>query len=130
MSEAGKQILIVDDDPDLGELLGEVLRTQGYRTALARNGREALALLKREHDACLVLLDLMMPVMNGWEFRAEQLRDPSIASIPVVAFSGDVNVERKAAALGAVTAIRKPVSLRELVTVVERTCGQARSEAP
>jgi CheY-like chemotaxis protein len=124
-------ILVVDDDPDLAEVLGEVLTSAGYAIAVARNGREALALLKRDGQrSSLVILDLMMPVMNGWEFRAEQLRDPSIASIPVLAFSGDANLEPKAARLGAVMAIRKPVSVPELLAAVERTCGRAPGGGP
>jgi two-component system response regulator MprA len=124
-SDSDKRILIVDDDRDLAEVLGEVLETAGYRTSVAHNGREALARLRDGAPSSMVLLDLMMPDMNGWEFRAEQLRDQSLAAIPVVAFSGDGNVEQKGAALGAVQCLRKPVRLDQLLRVIERICGPA-----
>src|SRR5262249_32819601 len=79
-----RRILVVDDDPDLAEVLDRVLEKSGYLVTWAKNGQEALRCLRDETDLDVVLLDLMMPVMNGWEFRAEQLKDPSLSKIPVV----------------------------------------------
>jgi CheY-like chemotaxis protein len=124
-----RRILIVDDDPDLATILAEVLTKAGYRTAVAENGQQALARLQSEHGWDLVLLDLMMPVMNGWEFRAEQLQQPAIADIPVVAFSGGVNPQQAAVALGAAAALRKPVGRDELLGTVGKVL-ETRSAGP
>jgi CheY-like chemotaxis protein len=81
-------ILLVDDDKDVRSALSELLREEGYSVETAPNGREALARLRAGsiHPA-VILLDLMMPGMDGWDFRSEQMRDPRIASVPVVVVS-------------------------------------------
>jgi len=81
-------ILIVDDDNDVRSALSELLQEEGYSVEAARNGREALARLRTGsvHPA-VILLDLMMPGMDGWDFRSEQMRDPRLASVPVVIVS-------------------------------------------
>jgi len=81
-------ILIVDDDNDVRAALSELLQEEGYSVEAAPNGREALARLRTGsiHPA-VILLDLMMPGMDGWDFRSEQMRDPRIASVPVVVVS-------------------------------------------
>jgi CheY-like chemotaxis protein len=71
---------------------------------------------------CLILLDLFMPVMNGWTFRSEQLRDPTLAAIPVVVISADTEAVRKAATLGAVAAMAKPLDFGRLLDTVARHC--------
>jgi CheY-like chemotaxis protein len=73
-----------------------------------------------------VLLDLMMPVMNGWEFRAEQLKDPRTANIPVVVFSGHGKLDQNALSIGAVANLRKPIGLHELLSVLEQIFEGAR----
>src|SRR5262245_13335746 len=82
-------VLIVDDDHDIREALSQVLGDEGWVVATAADGREALDYLDAHRDALpeVILLDLMMPVMSGGEFRAEQLKDPSLAPIPVVVIS-------------------------------------------
>jgi CheY-like chemotaxis protein len=81
-------ILIVDDDSDVRSALAELLEEEGFSVEAARNGHEALIRLRtgKLHPA-LILLDLMMPGMDGWDFRSEQLRDPQLASVPVVIVS-------------------------------------------
>jgi len=81
-------ILIVDDDNDVRTALSELLEEEGFTVAGATNGREALAHLRagRIHPA-VILLDLMMPGMDGWDFRSEQMRDPKLAQVPVVVVS-------------------------------------------
>ena len=77
-------ILVVDDDPDIRDSLREVLEDEGYGTSCVANGREALDFLRSGKRPCVILLDLMMPVMDGWQFLEEQKRDPALAAIPVL----------------------------------------------
>ncbi|GGX78673.1 response regulator [Massilia dura] len=79
-----KTILIVDDDADIRSVLSEFLEEEGYATATAPNGREALSYLQKHPETSVVLLDLMMPVMNGFQFRASQKSTPAVAAVPVV----------------------------------------------
>lgn len=118
----GRVVLVVDDDAGIRESLADVLRDEGYQVVTAVDGQDALSKL-REHRPmpCLILLDLMMPVMSGPQFYAEQQRDPALASIPVVIISADVNVKQKAASLGG-KYISKPVEIEKVLDVVVRHC--------
>jgi CheY-like chemotaxis protein len=118
-----KHILIVEDDPDIAVSLAEVLAAEGYATAIATNGREALERLKKGYHPHLILLDLMMPIMNGWQFRDEQRKTVGLNSIPVVAISADGEVERKASEIHANGHLAKPLSVDTLLNEVERICG-------
>jgi CheY-like chemotaxis protein len=119
---AEPSILLVDDDTDIREIVSEVLELHGYSVITACDGAEALSLLrKRAQEPRLILLDLMMPGMNGMEFRAIQCSDPALASIPVVILSGDARMNQKAASLG-LPGVKKPVELHELLQVVARYC--------
>jgi CheY-like chemotaxis protein len=116
-----KSILIVDDDADVREMLGQLFAIEGYAVATAGNGREALDQLRHADQlADLILLDLMMPVMDGWQFRLEQQRDPRLASIPVVVLSAVYNARERAALLGAVDYMQKPVEFDKLIETAER----------
>jgi CheY-like chemotaxis protein len=77
-------ILVVDDDHAIRESLSELLEDEGYHVAKATNGQEALEVLARVGPPCVILLDLMMPVMDGYEFMGRKTADPALASIPVV----------------------------------------------
>ena len=79
-----RRVLIVEDDLDTREMLARFLEIAGYQVVLAANGVEALKVLRGGAVASVILLDLMMPVMDGWQFRDEQRRDPSMSHIPVV----------------------------------------------
>ncbi len=116
------RVLIVDDDPDLREAIGDLLRTEGHRSVAVTDGSEALELLSEGTPVCLILLDLMMPGMNGLEFRARQRRDPRLSAIPVVVITADGNAETKARQLDAAGFLRKPMDADELVTTVKRFC--------
>lgn len=115
-------ILIVEDDQAIRTALIELLEEEGYRAVGAANGREALDYLRRHQHPCLILLDLMMPVMNGWQFRDEQQRDPRLAPIPTVVLSADGNVAEKAAAIRAAAFLKKPIQLGQLLATVDRFC--------
>ena len=109
-----QRVLVVDDDNEIRETMVELLTDEGY---------EALAQLRDPADRWgLVLLDLMMPNMDGRAFRAEQLLDPVIAPIPVVILSAMTDVAAAAEELGVAAHMTKPASLRDLVQVVRRYC--------
>ena len=114
-------ILIIDDDADVRNTLGELLADEGYTVVTAVHGLDALAKLRRDGQPkpCVILLDLMMPVMTGAEFYAEQQRDPYLAPIPVVIISADGNVQQKAAAYGGVY-LAKPLRIETVLDAIER----------
>ena len=116
------KILVIEDDPAIRETLGEILEDEGYSVLGAANGQEALRQLQDGCRPCLILLDLMMPVMNGWEFRTRQQADPSLDTIPVVILSGGGNVQQSAADLNAAGYLSKPVKLETRLDVVEQFC--------
>ena len=118
-----KLILIVEDDVDLAQLSAEVLEDAGYRTAIAANGYEALDQLRTNDHADLILLDMMMPGMDGWKFREEQQKLPAVASIPVVVVSADGDCRGKAASIRAAGHLAKPITIDRLLDEVERVCG-------
>ena len=117
----GKRVLIVEDDDLTRAMLTTILQAEGYRTESAGNGREALARLCRAAVPDLILLDLLMPVMNGWEFRAAQLEDPRLALIPVVVVSATGEPAENGPALRPVAHLRKPITVEELLAVVGRS---------
>jgi CheY-like chemotaxis protein len=119
---AGRGVLVVEDDPDIQDVLRLALETAGYPVSTADNGVEAMRQLQAATPPCLILLDLMMPVMDGWQFRAAQQRDPALAGIPVVVISADGRVPQKAASIGAAGYLGKPVDFDRLVEVVRRYC--------
>jgi two-component system response regulator MprA len=121
-------VLAVDDDPDILLALKDVLEMEGYGVVMARGGREALELLRRGLRPAVVLLDLMMPEMSGWEFRAHQLQDATLAAIPVVVVSGQGVSARDVAALGVDGYLKKPVDLDQLLGVVARYTLRAGSQ--
>ena len=115
---ACRKVYVVEDDNDLRRTLGEALEAQGYAVVAAANGAEALAALRSDDvHPCLILLDLMMPVMNGYEFRKEQRADPALAGIPVVVISAHAR-----AGVDADAFLPKPVALRRLLAVIARFC--------
>jgi CheY-like chemotaxis protein len=124
--KAGGPVLLVEDDLDIAEAILDVLMDEGYEVAHATNGREALELLHSQPRPAVILLDLMMPEMDGSQFRAEQLRDPALSSIPVVVLSADRLVAQKAHELGVWGYVTKPLQPEQLVSIVEQTtCPQS-----
>jgi CheY-like chemotaxis protein len=117
----GSLILVVDDDEDIRYALGDTLEAEGYRVVLAEDGRDALDKLRGlPAPPCMILLDLMMPNMDGLQFRAAQQGDPKLSGIPVVILSADSQVKQKAAALGVAACMAKPVRIADLLTMIER----------
>jgi CheY-like chemotaxis protein len=114
-------VLVVDDDGPILDSLGEILAEEGYAVALARNGQEALAYLAANPVPDCILLDVMMPVMNGYEFRKAQLRDPRLAAIPTLLLTAG-HVDGRVADLRLSGWLRKPINLPVLLTSVQRHC--------
>lgn len=115
-------ILIVDDDADIREALVDVLTDHGYASHAVAHGAAALAALQSGMRPCLILLDLMMPVMDGVTFRQHQLADPDLKELPVLVISAGTDVSAHAASLGAVESLRKPLDLDKLLEAVARHC--------
>ncbi len=127
MAEASceRVILIVEDDRDVRESIVEVLQDSSYHVLDASNGKEALERLRGGERPCLILLDAMMPVMNGWEFRAEQQQDQELSAIPVVVLSAHASAEETARTMGVAGYLKKPVRLERLLATVKRYCEGA-----
>jgi CheY-like chemotaxis protein len=120
MSGERRGVLIVEDNADIQQAIVQVLEDEGYEVRVASNGREALDAL-RSPDIPLprvILLDLMMPVMDGWAFRAEQVADPTLSDIPVIVLTADGNATEKVAHLDVAGSLRKPVDLLTLLGAV------------
>lgn len=119
-------VLLVDDDEEMRTTLVEVLAMEGIAAVTARHGGEALARLHGGLVPDAILLDLMMPVMSGWEFRERQRRDARIASIPVMVLSASANAARSAAQLEVDAYQTKPLELGALVAWIrERAAARA-----
>ncbi|MEW6055344.1 MAG: response regulator [Bdellovibrionota bacterium] len=114
-----KTILVVEDDHDIRENMAEFLLSEGYEVRTAANGKEALDLLNTTLAPSMILLDLMMPVMDGFRFRQEQEKDPKIAHIPVVLMTATPQVENTKTRLGAIAFIRKPIDIEELSSLLQ-----------
>jgi len=120
-------ILIVDDDAGIRQLLVLFLEHKGYTAKTVANGLEALNQLQAAQPLpLLILLDLMMPVMDGATFRLAQLSDSRIAAIPVVVLSAAENIEAQAPLLTADAYVPKPIEFDSLLQIVEQYCQQSR----
>ena len=115
------RVLLVEDDEDCREVVGLILEGAGHEVVAAENGKVGL---DRLHDSgpCVIVLDLMMPVMDGWRFRAAQLRDAATCSLPVVIMSGAAQVDDRAQQLGVQDYIAKPVVPEQLLETLSRYC--------
>lgn len=123
MSNAHQPILVVDDDTDIRETIIEILEENGFRALAASNGTEALAALRAMGEPpCLILLDLMMPIMDGRAFREAQQADPVLARIPVIILSAFRDSADTARELEATAFLPKPVSLQSLMNLVDTYC--------
>jgi CheY-like chemotaxis protein len=113
-------VLIVEDDADLREMMAQLLSLEGFHTVAVANGREALDYLYNGKKPDVILLDLMMPVMDGWEFRRHQQADPSLAQVPVVILSA-LDASR-AADVRAAAFLKKPLDFDRLLQLVRSYC--------
>jgi CheY-like chemotaxis protein len=115
-SATPREVVVVEDDVDAREALSKLLASHGYSVTSAGNGREALDYLRRSYLPGLIILDLMMPLMDGWEFLEHQSRDPALLDIPVVVLSATAPHQP----LTAKAILMKPVQPKELFKMIER----------
>ncbi len=118
---ADATILIIDDDVGSRKALAEVLTDEGYSVATASDGADALTYLREGHRPKLILLDLMMPGVDGWDFRAEQKRDEAIRGIPVIAISAAGKL------MDADHTLRKPINIETLLNLLKTVLEPAAS---
>lgn len=116
-----KSILVVEDEPALRQTLKDVLEIQGYRVYLAANGKEGIEQLQKiAPEPCVILLDLMMPIMSGWDFLDHQRTNPLFQNIPIVICSA---YEESAKAIRPAAYVPKPVKLDQLLGAVKAFCA-------
>ena len=123
-------LLVVEDDGVFRDAVCDLLRQEGVEVTCAEDGQDGLDLLRGGYRPCLILLDVAMPFVDGMSFRRQQLEDPEIASIPVTVVSGHPRKEKEAMRLGVSGYLRKPISPRQLLEVVERHCSHSASVPP
>jgi len=115
-------ILVVEDNPDARAAFEALLQQKGFGVVTAGDGQEALDVLRGGLKPRLILLGLMMPRKDGWQFREEQIADPSLAVFPVVVLSGAGQLERHTRQLDVKDFLEKPVDVERLLEVVSRYC--------
>ncbi len=125
MQAAPTDVLVIEDDPLIRDGVAELLRDDGYEVRTAVNGAEALASLRSAPLPDVILLDLMMPVMDGWQFRVEQKKDAQLARIPVIAMSASRTSQ--AAAIDAAAFVAKPLRIPELHAVIADVVSRAQA---
>jgi CheY-like chemotaxis protein len=116
----GGAILIVEDDATMRQTLEELLQDHGYGVITAAGGFEALYQLENQPTPRLILLDLMMGLMSGWEFRQRQRQNPRLADIPTIVVSGVPDLETQAERLGAAGFVAKPVDVARLLAAIDQ----------
>jgi CheY-like chemotaxis protein len=117
-----RRVLLVEDDPDLLGSLASFLQAEGYSVECARHGLEALGRLRGGSRPAVILLDLMMPIMTGWEFRDAQRQDSELCHIPVIVVSGMNDSASHAAWLEADGYVQKPIPVDTLIETLNRYC--------
>jgi len=113
-------VLVIEDDEGLREMMAQLLTLEGFQTATVANGQEALAYLHASSKPEVILLDLMMPVMDGWEFRRHQQADPALADVPVIVLSA--LDQARAANVEAAAVLKKPLDFDRLLDLVRQYC--------
>jgi CheY-like chemotaxis protein len=122
MASEAHSVLVVDDEDDIREAVVLILESKGYTACGAEHGAQALAQLRAGFRPCLILLDLMMPVMDGWTFCQETSKDPALAKLPIVVVSAVQTADARQGTERAVERLGKPLDVRKLLRTVERHC--------
>lgn len=121
MPHSHPTVLLVDDNDDIRDGLTQLIRAEGYHVETARDGREALEKLRDVHP-CIILLDLMMPDMSGYDFRQAQLADDALRDVPVVVYSAAYDIREAAARLQAAAFAEKPIVVSRLMALIREHC--------
>jgi len=116
-------VMIVEDDRDTREMLARFLELEGFDVREAANGQAALQALREDARTCVILLDLMMPVMNGWQFRKAQSSDPALSKIPVVVVTA-AGAREQIPAIDADAWLAKPVDFNRLLATIDPLCAR------
>src|SRR6266542_129085 len=125
VSQQGQaRLLVVEDDDDVREEIAHSMREEGFEVAVAWNGDEALALLRADPSFDLILLDLMLPKTDGWQFRLVQRAEPLLSAIPVIAMSASASAQAKA--IDADAYVAKPFTYDALIAAVRQVLHQRR----
>jgi CheY-like chemotaxis protein len=120
-------VLVVEDDDDIREAIGDILQEQGYEVALAENGEHALQVLAEVNRPCLLLVDLVMPKMDGWQLMKALSKNDRLATIPVIVMSAMPKAEK----LDGQRVVKKPIDLDMMLEIVrEHCCGERGSGPP
>ena len=119
-------VMIVEDDRDTREMLGRFLELEGFEVQTAANGQLALEALHDDGRPCVIILDLMMPVMNGWQFREAQTRDPEFGKVPVIVVTA-AGPQTGIPSIQADGWLSKPVDLDQLLATITTVCTPASS---
>lgn len=117
-----KCILIIEDEKSIQDILKLALEMEGFKVYTADNGKQAMGILPQMKRPCLILLDLMMPVMNGWEFAEEISKDSNLSTIPIVLITAYGDRAKQVAAKGI---LKKPIDLDSLLKIVNQWCSGA-----
>jgi two-component system chemotaxis response regulator CheY len=119
-----KTVLVVEDDQQIRDAVIEILETAGYQAVGAEDGQKALEYLTASQTLpCAILLDLMMPTMDGWQFRTHQQQDRKLKEIPIVVITADGNAQAKAKKMNAEGWVKKPIEIKSLLATVSRVCA-------
>lgn len=117
----GCRILVVEDDRDLRRNMSILLKAEGYDVILAENGEIALHFLRSTDDLpALIILDLMMPIMDGFQFREEQQKDAHLSHIPVIIMTADDHIDQKKTQTKAIFALKKPADINDILNAIEK----------
>jgi CheY-like chemotaxis protein len=116
-------ILVVEDDGAINDMLSQIFEEEGYTVVAVDNGQSAMAYLRANPVPCMILLDIMMPVMNGFQFLGEQQAEPRLSAIPVVVLTADVRAAERARSLAVARVLNKPIHFDDLLAVVQTYCG-------
>lgn len=120
-----RTVLIIDDNDATRDGLVQLLSLRGYRTAAAANGRDGLEHLRRDRAIAVVVLDLTMPIRDGYWFRTEQRADPTIAHIPLIVFTGVGDAQLDEAMLAGACVLHKPLGIQQLLDTIALHCACA-----
>ena len=118
------RVMVVEDDVILRMSLAMLLTMEGYQVIKAKHGEEALLKLESMGRPCIIILDLMMPVMDGITFRAEQLKRAAFADVPVIIVTGHEDAKNIAAAVSAHALLQKPYKPEQVIDLVKRHCAE------